>query len=70
MDDIDLVMALEAGHAITTDPGLAVTARKEADKARVRWESAKTRKARREAAEDLEWWGNRVAFLSAVKLLD
>ncbi len=70
MDDNDLIMALEAGHSITPDPGLAATARKEADKARVRWESAKSRKAKREADEDMQFWQSKVAFLSAVKLLD
>jgi hypothetical protein len=32
--------------------------------ARRRVDAARTKKARREAAEDVEFWGNKVAFLS------
>lgn len=37
--------------------------------ARSRFETAKTKKARREAAEDLEFWGSKVAFLSNPKIV-
>ncbi len=69
MDDNDLVMALETGHSIKPDPGLVATARRESDKARVRWESAKTRKDKRQGAEDLEFWTSRAAFLGSDKPL-
>jgi hypothetical protein len=38
-------------------------ARHEYQAARERWNTAKTRKAKRDADEDLEFWGNKVAFL-------
>lgn len=34
--------------------------------ARVRWDEADTKKARRAAAENIEFWGNKVAFLTAI----
>ena len=37
------------------------------DKARAAYYAAKTRKAKRDAAETLEFWGNRVAFLTHAK---
>jgi hypothetical protein len=38
-------------------------ARRESALARQRYESAKSRKAKRDADEDLEFWSNKVAFL-------
>lgn len=32
--------------------------------ARQRFDSARTKKSRREAAEDIEFWGNKAAFLN------
>lgn len=37
--------------------------------ARARFDNAKTKSARREAAEDLEFWGSKVAFLSNPKIV-
>lgn len=37
--------------------------------ARVRFESAKTKKAKREADEDLQFWGSKLAFLSNPAIL-
>jgi hypothetical protein len=42
-------------------------ARSNADDARVRCESATTDRTKREAAENLEFWTNRAAFLSSAK---
>lgn len=39
-------------------------ATKEADAARFAYETARTKKAKREAAEDLEFWTNKTAFLT------
>lgn len=39
-------------------------AEKETIAARERYSTATTKKARREAAEDLEFWSNKTAFLS------
>lgn len=43
-------------------------ARNEVTNARSAYETAKTKKARRDAAEALEFWTNKTAFLSNVKI--
>jgi hypothetical protein len=43
------------------------TAKAEWTKARVAYDQAKTRKAKRDADEDLQFWGNKVAFLTHAK---
>jgi hypothetical protein len=41
-------------------------ARKKLEAARVRVAAARTNKARREAYEDVEFWGNKVAFFGCL----
>jgi hypothetical protein len=43
-------------------------ARTEEKAARDRYQTAKTTKARRQAAEELEFWSNKTAFLANVRL--
>jgi hypothetical protein len=43
------------------------TARRESAAARDRYNTAKTKGAKRDAAEDLEFWSNKVAFLTHAK---
>ncbi len=43
------------------------TTRREADRCRAQLAAASTAKQRREAAEALEFWTNRAAFLSSAK---
>jgi hypothetical protein len=43
------------------------TAKAEWTNARVAYDQAKTRKAKRDADEDLQFWGNKVAFLTHAK---
>lgn len=42
-------------------------AQAESRSARERYNTARTKTARRAAAEDLEFWSNKVAFLSSAK---
>lgn len=42
-------------------------ARAESARARARYEAATTKKAKREAAENLEFWTNMTAFMTNVK---
>jgi hypothetical protein len=42
-------------------------ARTEQAAARCRYDMAVTRKAKREAASDIEFWGNKAAFLSNIR---
>jgi hypothetical protein len=42
-------------------------ARRNADAARITFNTAKTNKARRDAAEDLEFWTSKAAYLGAAR---
>lgn len=52
----------------TTQQAQLTEATTETAKARQMYEAAKTNKARRAAAEDIEFWSNKSAFLGSVKV--